>query len=134
MLNEVHVRELQNIGDNRGSYFRIPIELFSSIAAIKDIHIAEIVPGAIRGNHYHEHHHEVLFVAFYDRWSFYWDKMLSGEIVRKSFTGSGIIMLEIAPRVPHAVRNDGNSNLFLIALADTCFTPENPDVHPLKII
>ena len=66
MANELHIVELQNIGDDRGSYFRIPLELLSSIPAIKDIHFAEMAPGTVRGNHYHESHCEVLFIAFYD--------------------------------------------------------------------
>src|SRR5215471_5469118 len=111
MKNLIRIVQLPNTGDIRGSTFVPPAEFLEFIGSIRDIHIASILPEAVRGNHYHQNHREVLFILYADQWSLHWDSGPGTEIGRETFSGSGTVMVEVEPLASHAVRNDGNSEL-----------------------
>jgi oxalate decarboxylase/phosphoglucose isomerase-like protein (cupin superfamily) len=85
---------------------------------VEDVHIGEIQPGAIRGNHYHVERKEIIAVAYSDAWSLHWDTGEGSTPQHRYFDGSGGL-LAVPPNMwSHAVRNDGSKPLWIIALSD----------------
>ena len=101
---------------------------------VKDVHIATIRPGAVRGNHYHRKRREVLFVTHADSWSFHWEAEAEGQLLQRRFSGQGCVMIMIEPKISHAVYNDGRVDLFLVGVSNVDFDPSNPDAYRREVI
>ncbi len=130
----LRILRLPDAGDFRGSSFTAPISSLQFLGSVRDMHIADIGPGAVRGNHFHEHRREVLCIRYTDSWSVHWDSGANTEIQRETFSGSGLVLVEIEPLISHAVRNDGSSPICMVALSDRSFDPRSPDSQPRKVI
>ena len=130
----IRITHLQNTGDNRGSSFILPNWCINFIDSVKDIHISTIVSGAVRGNHYHKNHRELLLVIYHDKWSLHWDTGSDTKIHKKTFSGSGAVSVEIEPMASHAIRNDGMQKLYVFGLADMHYEPDAPDSHQKDVI
>ena len=129
LKNLVHTTKMKDSGDNRGSSFTMPYESLSFIKNIRDIHLASITPGSVRGNHYHKNHRELIIVVYSDAWILYWDNGPKTGTQKLSFSGSGSILIEIEHLASHAIVNEGNEDLYTIGLSDTPYDSENPDSH-----
>lgn len=98
-----------------------------------DVHITTLVPGAVRGEHYHRDRRELLIVLHRGPWSLPWDCGEGTEIQRRDFTGGGAVLIEVAPLAAHAVRNDGPTDLSIVGLSDGAFDPAAPDAYPRRV-
>jgi dTDP-4-dehydrorhamnose 3,5-epimerase-like enzyme len=125
---EVGFLILDDSGDDRGSSFTPPYRWLEFLKGLEDLHIAAIRPGHIRGNHFHIVRRELIVVVHGDRWSFHWDAGDATETRRRQFEGSGAVLVSVPPLSSHAVQNDGDSDLLLIAASDERYSPNNPDV------
>jgi dTDP-4-dehydrorhamnose 3,5-epimerase-like enzyme len=134
MEDPIQIVQLVNAGDIRGKSFIPPRECLEFIGSVRDIHIVSIVPGAVRGNHYHQHHREILFILYADQWSLHWDSGSGTEIRRTTFSGSGVVMVQIEPLASHAVRNDGNSELQMVGLSNLLYNPGQPDLYHRQVV
>jgi len=121
-------------GDHRGSSFTVPVPSLDFLGSVRDMHMADICPGAVRGNHFHEHRREVLCIRYADQWSLHWDSGADTEIQTKTFNGSGLVVVEIEPNVSHAVRNDGLSTIQVVGFSNASFDPNCPDSHPRPLV
>jgi dTDP-4-dehydrorhamnose 3,5-epimerase-like enzyme len=129
----VEVLRLSSQGDERGvSFANDKWRMF--LQQVKDIHIATIRPGAVRGNHYHREQREVLFVTYTDEWSFHWEAEPGGPFLQRRFCGSGCVMITIEPEISHAVRNDGQEDLFLVGVSDADYDPLKPDAYRREVV
>jgi UDP-2-acetamido-2,6-beta-L-arabino-hexul-4-ose reductase len=108
--------------DERGFVFE-PLAA-NIIASQKNVHAAITAPGAIRGNHYHEHGTEVAVVV-------------GPALVRLREEGvlrdinvpaAEAYRFTLPPLVAHAFQNTGASPMLLIAFNTTVFDPARPDV------
>ena len=122
---QVHFRQLPDLTDERGPSFSIPANVMSELA-VRDVHIAAIEPGHVRGNHYHEKKTELITVIYADEWTFYWDTGEETLVRRKEFTGRGAVSIEVPLLWSHAVKNDGKKGLWLINMTDQPFDPSQP--------
>src|SRR6266849_457565 len=89
VLDYVRIIRLTDTGDSRGSSFVTPVECLEFLGAVRDVHIATINPGAVRGNHYHQRRREVLCILHTDRWSLHWDSGPDTGVRMETFSGSG---------------------------------------------
>jgi dTDP-4-dehydrorhamnose 3,5-epimerase-like enzyme len=113
---------LANSGDARGFSFTPP-QAIEFLGDVKDIHLASSAPGAVRGNHYHVHKREAIILLPGTEWSLHWDDGEGSPIQRRSFDGSGAVLLLVSPECSHAVRNDGASLLWLAACSSEPYNP-----------
>ena len=134
MKDPVRIFRLANTGDGRGDSFVPPPECLEFVGAVRDMHLATIRPGAVRGNHYHRHHCEVIIVVHADRWSFHWDSGSGSEVQSETFSGAGAVMLQVEPLAGHAVRNDGQRELHLMSISNLPYDPQKPDSQPRRIV
>jgi len=93
------------------------------------MHIACILPGHTRGNHYHVLRVELIVVVHFDRFSMYWDCGADTEPSSRSFEGEGAVAIAIPKHSSHAIVNDGDEPLWLAATSDGPYNPDAPDAH-----
>ncbi len=116
--------------DGRGRSGSLPGDALHYLAAVRDVHFAEIRPGTIRGNHYHILRHEVILVWHSGSWSLHHDSGEGTEIVVDMFQGAGIVSILVPPGCAHAIRNEGRRALIIVGLGDREFVENSPDSHP----
>jgi dTDP-4-dehydrorhamnose 3,5-epimerase-like enzyme len=120
---QIQISELHNNGDARGFSFSPPSEALDFLGRIADLHLASTAPGAIRGNHYHMHKREAIIFLPGAPWSLHWDEGEGTAPQHRSFDGSASLMALISPGCSHAVRNDGEKTLWLVACSSELYNP-----------
>ncbi|MGA2192539.1 MAG: cupin domain-containing protein [Nitrospirota bacterium] len=99
-------------------------------ADIRGVHVVAISPGQVRGNHYHEKTNETLLV-FSGRGVFYWE---DGSGISERVIDREPTLIRIPPGVRHAFRNIGDDTVYLLAVRDGEFDPDNPDVVRSEVV
>ena len=127
--SKIRITELANHGDQRGFSFTIPGEALQFLVRVEDIHIASILPGSIRGNHFHQRRREVLVLTYASAWSFHWDEGVDTPPKRRNFQGTGAALITIHPGASHAVRNDSDQLLTLMAASSELYDPQDSIVR-----
>ena len=133
-MQTLQITRLSDAGDSRGSSFTAPAASLEFLGALNDMHVAEILPGAIRGNHFHQRRREVLCIRYAGDWSFHWDSGPNTEVRSQRFSGSGAVLIEIPPSVSHAVRNDGIATIHMVGLSDIPYDPAQPDSYARPVV
>jgi dTDP-4-dehydrorhamnose 3,5-epimerase-like enzyme len=118
---KVRFAELKNHGDARGFSFTAPPEALEYVGRAADVHLASTAPRAVRGNHYHRKGRMAIVVLPGSRWSFHWDEGEGTKSQHRVFNGSGAILILVAPGASHAIRNDGDSMLWMTAISSEAY-------------
>jgi oxalate decarboxylase/phosphoglucose isomerase-like protein (cupin superfamily) len=113
----------------RGWSFPVAAPALATLSEVKDMHVASIMPGHIRGNHFHAERKEVIVVVFEDRWSLYWDSGSGTDVISRSFDGCGAVAITVPHDCAHAIRNDGGAPLVMVAFTDGPYDADHPDAH-----
>jgi len=125
--------ELDDTGDHRGSSFPLESEWLTFLGRAVDCHVMTVNPGQVRGNHYHAKKREILIVVYKDRWSLCWDAGPSTPAQRRTITGQGAVMVKVAPLASHAIVNNGQLDLLVMALCSEPYEPSAPDSFPRMV-
>ena len=128
------VEILKDTGDERGRSFPVNIESIVEHFRLRDAHIATLVPGRVRGNHYHVGRDELLLITYTDAWSLHWDSGADTPIQRRRFDGSGAVVVAVPPHCSHAIRNDGRDVLYLTGLSTHPYDPARPDAIVRNVV
>jgi dTDP-4-dehydrorhamnose 3,5-epimerase-like enzyme len=120
---KIRIVELPNNGDARGFSFTAPPEALAFLGRTLDIHMASTAPDAVRGNHYHLRRNEAIVVLPGTPWSFHWDEGDATSAQHRSFDGSKAMLVLVSPHSSHAVRNDGEALLWLVACSSETYDP-----------
>jgi len=123
MIRKTQISELPNRGDARGVSFTVPPEALAFVGRMSDVHLASTKPGAVRGNHYHLRRREAIVVLPGAKWSFHWDEGENSPAQHREFDGSLAVLVLLSPRASHAVRNDGDTDLLLVAISSESYDP-----------
>lgn len=126
----VHVTELHDRGDARGRSFSVGGLLTARLGKVEDAHLASIVSGAIRGNHYHVVRREAILVLHTDCWTLHHDNGEGTPPRRRVFEGPGAALLDVDPLCAHAIENTGARDLVLIGCSNGPYDEKNPDAIP----
>lgn len=133
MESGLQVTVLSDSGDDRGSSFPAPNECFEGGFSVRNAHLSTLLPGYVRGNHFHVARHETLLVMSADRWSLHWDSGINSPVEVRVFDGPGAVVIRIPPHVSHAIRNDGSMLLHIVGLTDGPYDPVAPDAFPRRV-
>jgi dTDP-4-dehydrorhamnose 3,5-epimerase-like enzyme len=133
-MQDIEIQTVENYGDTRGDLYNISDADLKFLDNIQNIHFGKIRPNAVRGNHYHRRTKEMLIVSYSDAWTFAWAGKDKAQRSTREFTGSGAVLIKINEGVAHALKNDGGTDLALIALSDKRFSKENTDAFPRILI
>ncbi|GIJ44968.1 hypothetical protein Val02_18540 [Virgisporangium aliadipatigenens] len=129
----LEIFELADTGDARGSSFGPPPDFFAERFPLGDLHLTTVLPGAVRGNHFHLERHELLTVLSTGPWSLHWDEGEGTAVHTRAF-GPGAVLIRVPLRASHAVRNDGTTPLQVIGMTDGPFDPARPDAYPRDVV
>ncbi|HYM74378.1 MAG TPA: hypothetical protein VE377_00240 [Candidatus Dormibacteraeota bacterium] len=123
MEQKIQIRELTSSGDARGFSFTAPTDALTFVGRMSDVHLASTKPGAIRGNHYHLRRREAIVVLPGAKWSLHWDEGQGSQPQHREFDGTRAVLVLVSPGASHAVRNDGESELLLVAISSETYDP-----------
>lgn len=127
MTTEMRIEQLADSTDERGLSFSVLADQLSGAGPAKDIHIAMIRPGHTRGNHYHARRHELIAVIYRDSCSVHWDTGPDTSTRRRTFEGTGAILVAPPLNWSHAVRNDGDEDVWIVAVSDVPYDRSQSD-------
>jgi dTDP-4-dehydrorhamnose 3,5-epimerase-like enzyme len=123
MTGKVQIQELSNTGDARGFSCTAPAEALAFVGRMLDVHLASTKPGSIRGNHYHLRRREAIVVLPGAKWSLHWDDGEQSQPQHRQFDGTIAVLVLVSPGASHAVRNDGDRELWLTAISSESYDP-----------
>lgn len=123
MTAKLQVVDLVNRGDSRGVSFTMPTEAITFLGRAADVHLASMKPGTVRGNHYHLRRREALLVLPGPKWSLHWDEDERSGARHQQFNGKEAVLLLIAPGASHALRNEGDGDLWWFAISSESYDP-----------
>lgn len=124
---------VRDSGDGRGRSFPVPGGCFGDGFSVRDAHLSTLLPGHVRGDHYHATRNEILLVMASDRWSLHWDSGEGTPVGSRVFDGSDAVLIRVPPYMSHAIRNDGSDPLQIIGLTDGPYDPGAPDAFPRRV-
>jgi oxalate decarboxylase/phosphoglucose isomerase-like protein (cupin superfamily) len=120
---KIRISEVANTGDERGFSFTVPNEALDFVGGTADMHLASTMPGAVRGNHYHLRRREAILFLPGTAWSLHWDEGEGMPAQHRSFDGSVAVQVLVSAGASHAVRNDGDKPLWLVACSSEVYDP-----------
>lgn len=125
------IKKLKIHSDERGWLVEI-LRQDQTKKPIKQIYIASIEPGHIRGNHYHLKRTEWFFILKGEGRLYLKDlKSNRKKIIKVSEKLKRTI--EIPPFVAHALKNTGRETLYLVSAQNDVYYPKNPDTFPYEL-
>jgi dTDP-4-dehydrorhamnose 3,5-epimerase-like enzyme len=137
MNADLVITQLPESTDERGFSFSLSEETIGDLT-VRDVHIAAIHPGHVRGNHYHTKKSELITVVYMDAWSFHWDTGPDTPVNCRNFNGCGAISILVPLLWSHAVKNEGHKDLWLFNATDMSFNRSLPgssqDAHTRKVV
>ena|SRR5712691_7625554 len=123
MKPKLRIIKLNDSGDTRGYSFTVPAEALKFLSRIRDVHVASMVAGAVRGNHFHLRRREAIVIVHNGEWSLHWDEGEPTPAQHRQFSGAGATLILVDPGASHAVRNDGDQPISLVALSSEVYDP-----------
>lgn len=129
----IDVLEVPDSGDTRGSSFPVPASWLDAPFVVADIHVSTVLPGHVRGDHYHAKRHEILIVSSGARWSLFFDDGPRTTAQRRTFSGTRAVLIAVPLLASHAIRNDGDTALHITGLTDGPYDPSAPDAFTRKV-
>lgn len=119
--------------DPRGTILMLDAEIEAFLGAVKSAHAGTVLPGALRGDHYHLARKEILLAMPGAAWTLYWDDGEGQPRQTRRFDGGGMVLVRIPPGSAHAIASDGEGTLSFISFQDGGWTPDNPDTFRRKV-
>lgn len=123
MEQKIRITELTNTGDTRGFNSSLPTDALAFVGRMSDVYLAALKPGAIRGNHFHLRRREAIVILPGSKWSFHWDEGEGSPAQHRNYDGSRAILVLVSPAASHAVRNDGQSDIYFVAISSEPYDP-----------
>lgn len=123
----VTFHEIADTGDHRGASYSSDGEVAAFLGAARDLHVATILPGKARGNHFHAVKREIIVVIATLAWDLHWDEGADTEPRSRRFEGGGAVLVRVMPGASHAIFNRGEAPLTIIGLSDRDYDPAAPD-------
>lgn len=100
---------------------------------IGEVYVLYTKPGSTRGNHYHKLTVE-FFAVISGTASIALKDMRTGDLELLELSAWDNRVLKVPPWVAHALRNDTDEALVVLAMANREYSPEDPDTYKAEII
>jgi dTDP-4-dehydrorhamnose 3,5-epimerase-like enzyme len=120
-------RELLRREDSRGWLVKLLMrEHITANREFGEIYITAAHAGQVKGNHFHERARE-WFCVIQGSATMATRVMASGESALTALSAEHPEIIEVAPGVAHAFKNDGSEMMLLLAYADDPYNAQSPD-------
>jgi len=124
---QLEIKQLSKISDKRGWLTEIIND--KTDQKTKNIHYSYSEPGAIRGNHYHEHKTEWLCVT-YGIGRIVLEDNLTKERKELAVSGDSPVLVKIPPKITHAIENcDASLSMHLMVIMNEEYNSTDPDTY-----
>jgi UDP-2-acetamido-2,6-beta-L-arabino-hexul-4-ose reductase len=130
MVMNVEVKPLPLISDERG--WLAEILKNEAQEPIGQLHFSVSKQGVARGNHYHHQRIEWLLVTS-GKGTIYTEDNKTGEKSKIEVNGANLTLVKIPPEISHVIVNHEKEPMYLLVIASTKHTPENPDTYRKEI-
>jgi len=100
---------------------------------IKQIYVATIKPGCVRGNHYHLKRIE-WFMIIKGKVEFCLEDIKTKERVCLKLSSKKPEVITVFPKIAHAVKNIGKETTYLVSAQNTIYNRRTPDTYEYQII
>ncbi len=128
-MKEVEVIDCIQHEDERGWVAWPVISHLLVQGKISDLHVPSMKPGAVRGNHYHQHTNEYAFVLSGPCRALFYNNT-TGEQWEFVVTQHKPKLFKIHPNVTHAFKNESNQDIFLVCYNESL--QERSDTDTLR--
>jgi len=122
------IKELEIHSDKRGWLVEM-LKRNEIRQDIKQIYVATIKPGCIRGNHYHLKKTEWLFISK-GKANIYLEDIKTQKKICLKLSSKRPKVITTPPKIAHAVKNSGKEIVYLVSAQNTIYNPKNPDSYP----
>lgn len=95
---------------------------------IEHIHFSILKPGFIRGGHYHKRKTE-WFCIVKGKVKLILNKLNSNEKKEIMLSDNNPMIVKITPHIRHTIENIGTEDVYLIAIVNEVFNPNDPDTY-----
>lgn len=99
---------------------------------IRQIYVATIKPGYIRGNHYHLKRTEWFFITK-GKANIYLEDIKTQKKICLKLSSKKPKVITIHPKIAHAVRNLGKEMVYLVSAQSDIYNPKKPDTFSWKV-
>ena len=93
---------------------------------IKQIYVATIKPGYVRGNHYHLKRIEQFFIAAGEA-EISLEDIKTKKKIHLKVSSKNPKVVTIFPKIAHAVKNIGKETVYLVSVQNNIYNPQKPD-------
>jgi len=126
------VKELDVHSDKRG-WLAEMLKRSELKKDIKQIYVATIKPGFVRGNHYHLERTE-WFLIFGGKAELYLEDLKTKARICLQLSSKKPKVITIFPKIAHAVKNSGKKIVYLISAQNDVYNSKNPDTFPYLLL
>jgi len=125
------IQELKIHSDRRGWFVEM-LKANKISREIKQISVASIKPGEIRGNHYHLNKTE-WFLVIGGKAEFYLENSETKEKIRLKLNPIKPKVMTVFPKIAHAVKNIDNKIIYFIEVDSSFYNYKKPDANPYLV-
>lgn len=133
MIDGVTFTQLDPYTDARGWSIRPFDESRLANGDFASCHAVSLLPGAVRGNHFHkEQTEDIVLVSGVCEFAALNPE--TGERFGTIVSGEKLFRITISPGIAHAFKNISDTIVYLFCVGDINFDPGAPDVFAHKVI
>jgi len=125
------IQELKIHSDRRGWFIEM-LKANKTSREIKQISVASIKPGEVRGNHYHLNKTE-WFLVIGGKAEYYLENLITKEKIRFKLNSKKPKVITVFPEIAHAVKNIDNKIIYFIEADSEIYNHEKPDANPYLV-
>lgn len=126
------IQELKTNSDQRGWFVEM-LKTNRTSQKIKQVSVASIKPGKVRGNHYHLNKTE-WFLVIGGRTEFYLGDPKTKEKIRLKLNSKKPKTITVFPKIAHAVKNIDNKIIYFIEIDSEIYNHKKPDTFPWDFV
>ena len=125
------VKELEIHSDKRGWLVEM-LKRNEIKEDIKQVYVATIKPGKIRGNHYHLERTEWFFLIG-GKAELCLEDLKTKERICFKLSSKKPKVITVFPQIAHAVKNPSKETIYLVSAQNNIYNPKNPDIFPCEV-
>jgi len=99
---------------------------------IKQISVASIKPGCVRGNHYHLNKTEWFFIIN-GKANFYLENPKTGERICLKLSSKNPKAITVFPQIAHAIKNIDKKTIYFVEADSVIYNHKKPDSIPYLV-
>lgn len=129
----LEVRLLDQKTDNRGRVFEVLRREHVHEDGFGQVYVFTGFPGSVKGNHYHTRKTE-WFCVIGGEGELILSDMVSEQREHITLKGDQPTVVTIPAGVAHAIRNQGDTEMVVLAYITEPYNPDDPDTFPFLLL